>query len=62
MVFNNAYSKVANISNLVPGFAKTGIFPLNPEKFKEEYFQIKAFDEKSGENITVKVESVGDII
>lgn len=36
-IFRNAYVKVANIEKGVSGFATAGIYPLDPEKFKEDF-------------------------
>lgn len=37
-LFNKAYMRVASVEKGVSGFASTGIFPLNPHKFKDEDF------------------------
>lgn len=37
-LFSNAYQRAATMSNAVNGFAKTGIFPLNPEIFPDWMF------------------------
>lgn len=39
-LFNKAYMRVASIEKGTSGFASTGIFPLNPHKFKDEDFII----------------------
>jgi hypothetical protein len=37
-LFNKAYMRVAAVEKGVSGFAATGIYPLNPHKFKDEDF------------------------
>lgn len=45
-IFKNAYVKVANIEKGVSGFAAAGIFPLDPDKFKEEDFAVRSVVEQ----------------
>lgn len=37
-LFNNAYSRVANIEKGISGFKTTGIFPLDTDRFSEDDF------------------------
>lgn len=42
-LFRKAFQKVATILKAEPGFAATGIYPLNPEVFTEEDFLAAEF-------------------
>ncbi|KAF2880020.1 hypothetical protein ILUMI_26141 [Ignelater luminosus] len=56
-IFNKTYSIVAKISIFLSGFAKIGIFPLNPKRYKEERFQTQTFTEDS---IDIKIKPIED--
>jgi hypothetical protein len=51
-IFNKAYSQSTTISNGVSGFKATGIYPLHPSVFSEEYFvAVNTLQSDNGETV-----------
>lgn len=52
-IFNKAFSRIANIEKGISGFASTGIFPIDPEKFNDDFSN--APTESSTPNVNIPV-------